>query len=243
MLLTLLLALELTTRTVASSSALSSQAAAEEIQLSIAAVEERLTAKREELAALRSESLDVGNYTQRSADAAIRAIAEDIALLQSRIADLRQEQRNADKQMTMAHSAWESRVSDIEQLDNLKEQKRAIEAELTELQNSKRVFYSKADRSGRRVMLVELFDNDILVAEAGQDKEPLRFTGASRKRSFLQWATDQPASQFRFVLIVHPGTSDAFQELHIELRKHGFTTGFDLLPSEAVAVDIEHGAG
>ena len=243
MLLTLLLALELTTRTVASTSSTASYAVAEKVRESIAAAEQQLAERRAKLAALNSQEADIGEFTQRSADAEVSAVLEEISILQEKIAALRKQIEGVGDSASAKQNEFANRTADVEQLERLKEKKLAVEEELTELKNSQRVFYTDADQSGRQVVLVELFADDILVAEAGQDQPPHRFSGENRKRSFLDWATDHSSSRIRFVLIVHPGTTELFQDLRGDLRDKGYSTGFDLLPSEKVAIDIEHGAG
>ncbi len=242
MLLTLLLAVDLTTRRADSAHA-NAREVASELQQAITEAQIRLDELRSMVATRASDNRDVGTYTQLSANREIKAVAEEISLLQNKIDQLRNKQRQLSDDKSAADTKWNNRVTDVNQLEDLKETRLALEAEVTDLKNSQRVFYNNADSRGRQVVLVELFESDILAAEAGKKETPLRFSGKLSQQSFLNWASDQSASRCRFVFIVHSGTTHEFQELSQQLRDKGFSIGFDLLPDDKNAIDLKQGAG
>jgi len=186
---------------------------------------------------------ELSTYSRHTATAEVRAITEEIQLLETRLAQLREQEAKVDKDASGAEALWQNRSEEEERLIALQQRLQALQQELETLKSSERVFYNPTDLAGREVLLVELFDSDILVAKAGKREQPLRFQGSSMSRDFLAWAANQPTARVRFVLIVHPGTTATFNKLTKDLRGKGYRIGFDLLPESRIAIDVAQGAG
>ncbi len=242
MLMTLLLALELTTRTLAKPS---SSNAREAIQLQdrIEQAEKQLAELSNHLLSHRGLDRELGNFTHQSARTEYSAISAENTLLQNKFSQLRTQEKELRRSAQTATSEWTSRTPEVDSLETQRKQLTAIEAELTELKNSQRVFYNQAKVGGRQVYLVELFESDILAAQANIEAVPKRFPNPGAESSFLSWVAKQSSARIRFVIIVHPGTTETFKSLVQQLKKKGFEIGYDLLPSDRMAIDSQHGAG
>ena len=241
LMLTLLMALALTTHSDASSKADARQLV-EQLNEAIAQTQGRVNSLRDQLARRRDQQLEDLGFTQRSADAAFHGAKEDVRLLRSTLQQLSTQIQEFEEELSNAEASARKRAIDRNRLEQLHEERAALDEELTELRNSQRVFYNDTDKRGREVLLVEMFADELLVASAGKSTAPLGFSGPQRTRSFLAWAQRQPAAEVRFVLIVHRGMTKIFNELRKELRSLGYSIGYDLLPEDKIAVDPVHGA-
>ena len=248
LLMTLLMAVELTSRQPMNQPAVSAEVVTQ-LTESIAEAETELTRLRENLSARVDHDLPISEFTQSSADAAVQALREELRLLNATIATLKAERALFEQQQSKANTISQKRAPDQNRLRELEEQRVALESEIAQLKKSHRVFYNTTDARGRRVFLVELFDDAILVAEAGRKLPPQRFSGKQQDgfssrtatNAFLAWAQQQSKSQVRFVIIVHPGTTKRFDLLREGLRKQGFALGYDLLPRDKIAIDVQSG--
>ena len=251
LLMTLLMAVELASREAMQQPVVSAEEI-DRLAVSIEELEAEVIQLRENLASRTDYNLNVSEFTQSSADTAVQAIREELRLLNEQIELLKQDLTSLARQQSRSNSASRRREPDQKRLRDLQEMRVALEKEFARLKGSRRVFYNTIDARGRKVLLVELFDDAILVAEAGKKTPPRRFSG-TRLRSgllnpfgdpaFLDWARQQSKSEVRFVIIVHPGTTQRFKELSDELRQQGFSIGYDLLPGEKIAIDVQNGAG
>ena len=248
LLMTLLMAVELTSRKSMNQPAVSAEVVTQ-LTESITKAEAELSQLRKNLSARPDHDLPISEFTQSSADAAVEAIREELRLLNATIATLEAERALFEQEQSKANAISQKRAPDQNRLRELQEQRVTLESEVAQLKKSHRVFYNTTDVKGRRVFLVELFDDAILVAEAGRTTPPQRFPGKQQDRfsshsatqAFLTWAQRQPKSQVRFVIIVHPGTTTRFARLRDVLRTEGFTLGYDLLPRDKIAIDVQSG--
>jgi hypothetical protein len=242
MLVTLLLALKLTTQV----SAKPSSNGIENVEM----MQKRIAQTKESIAVLRlslegHSTLDeeLGKHTSQSAAKELAVVTEEVRLLQNKVAELRQQSVDLDNLVEAANQDWLNQSDDVETLEKAQEELAAAQRELTELKNSQRVFYNQADEGGRQVYIVELFNSDILVAAAGLKSAPDRFSGPKKLADFVDWTKEISPSRVRFVIIVHPGTTDLFRKIEDELKGKGFKIGYDLLPKDKTAVDPKFGAG
>lgn len=242
MLMTLLLAVVLTTRTVTTPHPVP-PVDIEAQSRDITTVQKHVDELRAEVAHRSEQQSDFGEYTPNSAAAKVAQVAEAAELLRARIQELRIRENKLLDDLSSAEAAWSKRASDVTLREELRDQLSALEGELAQLKNSQRVFYNNVDASGRQVLLVELFDADILVTPAGEQAAPRRFSGPGCRDAFLDWAAGRSAARCRFVLVVHPGTTKTFRQLSDALREKGFSLGYDLLPADKIAIDIQRGAG
>jgi len=242
MLMTLLLALELTTRTLAKPSSINAREAIQ-LQDRIEQAENQLAELSNYLQSHRGLDRDLGNFTHQSARTELSAILAENTLLQSNLSQVRSQEKEIRKSALTATTEWSSRTPEVATLETQLQQLTAIESELTKLKNSQRVFYNQAKLGGRQVYLVELFESDILAAQANVEAVPERFPNPGAESSFLSWVAKQSSARIRFVIIVHPGTTEIFKSLVQQLKKKGFKIGYDLLPSDRMAIDAQKGAG
>ncbi len=241
-LITLLIAVELSQRVVNQKSQPTphpSESFDEEIDAELQQI-----AKLEQLQGDVSEELpEFATYTNQSAEQARKELQAEIARLQVAVSQSAAEAESAQDSAAAASAQSEARSSERKELEQVESLLAALEQELTELENSQRVFYNVPDSQGRRVLLVELFAEEILLAPAGVERPPLRASGLGRVDKIMAAIRQNSTDSVRVVMIVHPGAVDAFNELYEKVKSDGYSRGFDVLPDSSLAIDPEKGAG
>ena len=241
LLLMLLLALELTQRRPVSA-ADSSNCIAAEIEAAIEDAEDEIERLTKILAGSSANSEIAAGYTIFSAREEMKATEGQIESLEVKLQQLARQGDLAEKQLQEMQAEQNERAGDADHLEIIEHETAEINREIEDLQTNNRVLYNTDSVGEKRVYLVELFPNDILVAVTGKQGSPQRFSGRSAKGEFLSWARRQSPSTSRFMLIVHPGTTEVFSDIRDLLDSRGFTIGFDLLPDGKNAIDPERGA-
>ncbi|WP_442485154.1 hypothetical protein [Aeoliella sp. SH292] len=241
LLITLMMAIELASRKPQNAAEVSRQVAAE-LEKAILREAERLRLLQNEVTTMRDAPTASGDYTRQSVADDLEKAEEEVRLL----TESNQEFRRAATELLAARdkqqAVLQSRGPDRKRADELSQLCEQLEQELNLLKNSQRIFYSRIDAQGREVWLVELTSTEARVAIAGEQQRPLVFKGKRHPDALLTWAKQMSPSRSRFVLIVHPGATADFNEIRGELRTRGFSTGYDLLPADQVAIDELTGA-
>ncbi|MEX2171732.1 MAG: hypothetical protein WD851_20605 [Pirellulales bacterium] len=241
LLLMLLLAVELTQRRPISPADSSNriaaeiEAAIEEVQVEI----ERMTAL---LASLGADAETAVGYTTFSAKEEMKATEGQIEALEVKLQKLTRQRELSEQQLQALESDRKSRAGDADRLEITEHEIAETKQELEDLKTGNRVLYNTDTTGGQQVFLTELFPDDILVAVAGEKDRPQRFSGSGAVSQFRAWANEQSSATSRFMLIVHPGSTEMFSDLRDHLESRGFTIGFDLLPDGKNAIDPERGA-
>lgn len=242
LLLMLLLAVELTQRR-PSSPADSSNRIAAEIEGAIDEAQAEIARLTTLLSSLGADAETAVGYTLFSAQEERTATDEQIEALEIKLEQLSRQRALGENQLQEMEAKRGARAGDADRLEIIEHETAEAEKELEDLQTSNRVIYNTDTLAGgKRVYLVELFTDDVLVAAAGERARPQRFTGGRATDEFLAWATTQSNTAARFMLIVHPGSLEAFGEIRERLDSSNFTIGFDLLPDGQNAIDPERGA-
>ena len=236
-LLTLILALDLTTREAASSVAtLETRAVASEVQETLAQTQAQLQALQDLLAAQTEATTELARLTPAAAlqqqaelDRELATLAQDTAQLQANVQSKEQDSRELERKST-------EKASDRERVRHLQQQSDLVKQQLAELKRSNRVFYRPRAGDGKRAWLVDIRAQVIVVAPADAQHEQQAFEASSEKLSvndFVRWATAHrhPGGEY-FVLLVRPSGIDSFHDLEERLLKAGFETGIDLISSD-----------
>jgi hypothetical protein len=241
LLVTLLLALNLTLQPAASPAAESHKVAAE-LRTAIAEAESELESLRGTLEAQTEEVDNPAGYTKFSALEELRALRGQIEALQAKKRRLQSQSGRMTKQLSTLEKARESRTADVTRLAELKESLSDADNELADLKSSNQVTYNIADHAGKQVFMVELFPTDILAAKKGERAPPLRFMGSSAAEDFKSWAASMLANEVHFMMVVHPGSTEEFEDIYSSLEDQGYSIGFDLLPNDKNVIDLNKGA-
>ena len=241
LLLMLLLAVELTQRR-PSSPADSSNRIAAEIEAAIDEAQAEIARLTTLLSSLGAEAETAVGYTLFSAQEERTATDDQIETLEIKLEQLGRQRALAENQLQEMEAKRGARARDADRLEIIEHETAGAEQEFEDLQTGNRVLYNTDSTDGQKVYLVELFPNEILVAAAGERARPQRFTDGRATDEFLAWAITQSNTAARFMLIVHPGSTEAFGQIRERLDSSNFTIGFDLLPDGKNAIDPERGA-
>lgn len=236
-LLTLILALDLTTREAASSvPTLETRAVASEVQETLAQTQAKLQALQQQLDAQTAATTELARLTPTAAlqqqaelDRELATLAEDTAQLQANVQSKEKDGRELERKST-------EKASDRERVRQLQQQSDLVQQQLAELKRSNRVFYRPRAGDGKRAWLVDIRARVIVVAPADAQHEQQVFEASTAKSAvsaLVNWAGAQrrPGGEY-FVLLVRPSGIDSFQDLEQRLLKAGFETGIDLVGSD-----------
>lgn len=240
--MTLLLAVELSQKRFASPT-IASHALASELQREITLTQEQYDMSRAALEDLPKPREDAARYTEYGAQQKLDAARQEIERYRTKIAELARVAEQTNRELTKVASTLEQRAGDTQTIDLLRMEREELESELERLAASHRVIYSPGASDGQEIFLVELLSPDILVAPIGGKTVPETFSGPRANSAFLKWAHSKPVANVRFVVVVHPGSTEDFHALYTELNEDGYSIGFDLQPTDTRAIDPQNGAG
>ena len=127
-----------------------------------------------------------------------------------------------------------------EAIEALAKEQAAIARQIAAMKESNRVIFNRPAGAAKAPWLVELNETSIVAAEMGQVLPPQSFDSPD---AFLQWVQDQDRDSRYFVLLVKPSTIEVFSTIRKVLQDRRFDVGYDLLPSDQMAIDAQTGAG
>jgi hypothetical protein len=173
------------------------------------------------------------------------AVNEQIKSLEAEIASLqKQAQAVAEKDEKLQAKRFDREKDDKKRAEEeLKVSD--LEKKLLQVRHQNRVFYNPRMADGKQVWLVQIEGDRVLVAPAGSTARPNIFSqrfSMFQQSGFEKWLTNRsPAADF-FFLLVRPDGINEFSELRKILIRRGFSIGFDLIGPGQSAVDPEKGA-
>jgi hypothetical protein len=243
-LITLMLAVELSQRKQGSPRIQTAQLAAKlrdaiaDAQAEVARLEAWLTRgdiKAEELAGVSVSALQHDLF----------AVNEQIKSLEAEIASLqKQAQAVAEKDEKLQAKRFD-REKDHKKRAEEELKVTDLEKKLLQVRQQNRVFYNPRMADGKQVWLVQIEGDRVLVAPAGSTARPNIFPqrfSIFQQSGFEKWLTNRSPEADFFFLLVRPEGINEFSELRKLLIRRGFSIGFDLLGPRQSAVDPEKGA-
>lgn len=176
----------------------------------------------------------------------IEQLREQAARLQTQLAAAHRQQEQLQERARQVQEHAQARQSQEEQtLQSLAAQAAAVDAELEQLRHSGKLFLWPVASGGRTPWVVQLEEDQILVARLGPQERPgiyQQARPAARRQAFLSWANGRDRQREYFVLFIRPGAARWCHDLQNELLKRGFLVGLELLGPDQSVVDPEHGA-
>jgi len=243
-LITLVLALELTQRKLSAPTVTTSLLASqiekviEEAQAEVARLDSKVgqqTSEAETLAGLAAATVRRDLFDAN----------EQIKSLTAELEELSRHESTAVRADEKIQAERFNRKPDEQHLADLEAETEELDAELQAVLKENRVYFNPRTADGKRVWLVQIADARILIAPAGVKSRPTVFAQMSSRRrrsAFSEWLDKRsPASDFVFVLVRSEGIEE-FDELKKLITGQGFGIGFDLLGAEQSAVDPKTGA-
>jgi hypothetical protein len=235
LLVTLMLMLDLLSRTEKSAPVVTEKVA-DEIESATQSDKREIATLREQLK--RSELTLGMNATE---------IARKISDLEASLSLIREDRQRSerlrattDQQRKEVEEKSLSREITATKLQNLREQIRTVSRELEKMRQRNRVIYHTAPGTHSKSWLLELDRDQISVAEVGRKSPPIVFR---QLEGLLEWANQRNPKSDLFVMLVKPTSITLFDQLKEQLTSKGFSLGYDLLAADATAIDPELGAG
>ena len=155
-------------------------------------------------------------------------LADQLEALAAKIQDSSEQREQINNQLQSL---------DPDELQGLGDRVTQREKDLEALRN--RIIFNPSDGDGKTPWLVEVSEEDFVVAQTGVSAPPTKLPGVA---AFRTWARQRDKSRDYFVLLVRPSGIDRFHRLHEAIRAMGFDIGYDLLDQNTNAIDAERGA-
>lgn len=243
-LITLMLAVELTQRVRGSPQA-QTEAAVSELRKTVAA-------GRTELAKLKKLLEQQTGHAEEQAGQSVDLVRRDLLdaqsesqLLKTDIANLGTQEQKLIRADEKLRAELFDHSNDDEKRQTLTGQLNDLEQQLQHIKSNGQVFYNSTTPDGKQVWLVQLDGDNDLIAASGRKAPPTQLDGSwfhSAASDFSSWLSQRSPSQDFIFLLVRPDGSSQFNDFHTAIEKAGFSVGFDLLGPDQTAVDPIKGA-
>lgn len=225
----LLLAVELTRRTISSPSAA--------VHVAVDAIEASLQTAQDDTAELQKQFDALTEDAQRVAETTIpelpqrEAVAsEQVRRLQAELASLIQAVSSRRKERDRVQAQLFDRRDDVKQLEELEQENAQSEAELTALTASKRMLFNAAPGTAKTPWVIDYSETKLLVGPLPKPEtastSPLEFSSASK---LLDYCDSLSPTNDYFLLMIRPSGAHSYDAVVDKLRSRGFDLGFDLL--------------
>ncbi len=239
LLMTLLITLALITRELGNPEIQSVAVAADvsavldETRSEISNLQTQFGTGREELAALADISASSVRRELHDLDQQIASLVIQVDSLEKKVDDTEQKRLR-----------WKTKQSDLSKIRNLLQQMQRqleqLKEQRKELEQEDRLIYNPQQSSGKHAWLVDVDQQNLLVARVGVSEAPRQFRGVA---DFLRWATSRDSNQEYFVLLVRPEGIDTYQRILVTLLESDYDLGVDLIGQDQTVIDPAHGAG
>lgn len=226
-LVTLILALELTRRVVDDSptpptsnatEARETREQIERLRVKLASIESSVTTT-DPVDATPNVSLDEARSKLTSAKTLLEAAKEERRTL-------REERVRAEK-LESSFSAREAKIEELKRLQSAsKEELRAATSSSDETPDERRILYETAKETRETPWYVDISGGRVVVWSTSTAEERKEFLSAV---DFLTWAQERPRAKEYFVLIVRPSGAEWFDLISYSLEDLGYKIGVDLI--------------
>ena len=235
---TLLLALELLSRTEGSPPVQTAEhtetalQTSEELRAEIDALRTQLKASQDNIQGLPSLNADSLKEMSRSASEESRRLENELSSLQHKLDERLVEAKNvgAEAQDKIQHGQHD--------LQQLQKQIADSEQRIASLEGSNRVFYSSGIQ-GKKMWVVEITSQGLDVAEMGVQSVPMHFSSTS---ALKRWLSTLTLSDNALFLLIKPGGAVTFREIQSYLSGR-MDFGFQVIAADQEVLDPKFGAG
>ncbi len=243
-LITLVLALELSQRKQGSPQIQTARLAAQlreaitEAQAEVVRLEAELKRKAE-------SAHEVGGVSESDVRHDLFVTNEQIKSLEAELTALRKQHSAVTEEDEKLQAKRFDREKERKKLDDEELKVKGLEEKLRQVRQKGRLIYNPRTADGKQVWLVQIEGDRTLVAQVGSTSRPQILSQGTHlfgESDFEKWLANRSASADFVFLLVRPESSVEFNELKTLLNKQGFSIGFDLLGPRQSAIDLEKGA-
>lgn len=193
---------------------------------------ERISAELQRRLAAQAETADITEFNRQQkldqASASIALVDQQLATLEQRNAEIRQQMEEAERTGTRLLAEAAELEKNRPVIEHLREKRREIQQQLAQLESEDSPIYRDITAEGRHITLIMLENRAIELSDA-ETKSIRRFTGSQRVQQLEQWLNDMELSTRQLFLVLKPGTADDFQRIEQKLKSsravYGYTLG------------------
>jgi hypothetical protein len=128
--------------------------------------------------------------------------------------------------------------SETKELERLEKRNAAMREALKSISSSNRIFFNK-DKDGKATWIVELTGSQVAAAEIGVSAKPKQFDS---EQDFENWLDSLSPPSTAFYLIIKPDGAARFEFYKESIRSRGFDVGFHVVAADQQVIDPTTGA-
>jgi Skp family chaperone for outer membrane proteins len=244
-LITLVLALELSQRKQGSPQVDTAKLAAQ-LREAVADAQAEAARLEDELKRRAESAQEVGGASASALRHELFVLSEQIGSLEAELASLQRQEQTVKEKDEAVQARRFDREKDSQKLADEEQKVKDLDEKLKNARRPGQLFYNPRTADGKLVWLIQIEGDRILVAAAGSTVRPGVYTEVSAllfQTPLEKWLASRSAQADFFFLLVRPAGTDHFVKLKELLVKRGFGIGYDLLGIQQSAVDPEKGAG
>lgn len=244
-LVTLLMALELSQRVIASPR-VQTMVVSRQLENAVADADADIQQLEAQLAERDARLRQFAAMDRRKLTADARDTRRQIEQLDAETQHLATQADDARQRQREMEARQQAKRQELAELDELNRQIAELEERLRKLKSSDRVIYNPAQGTSKEAWLVEVAGQTLQAAPMGRAARPLAFAVTSAGQvptTFLQWLDSRDKNSEYLVLMVKASGVGIFDRLKEELARRGFDLGFDVVDEAATVLDPQTGAG
>lgn len=217
----------------------------EQVEAELAVQSAELQRLQAQLAALEKTTQMAVASTPEELREAILAKTNHSEQLKRRILEAQQDQKDLLQDLADQEAKAQKQAPLRALSQRMKEEIEDLEAELEELRTTNRQAYSFRDADNTTAWIVDVGEQEFLVAPVGKQTKPQVFSDrslANRVKKFTDWASGLNPKTNYFVLVVRPKSVQGYRLIRQQLEPEGFEFGVDLIGDDVTIIDRVKGA-
>jgi hypothetical protein len=205
----------------------------------VANTEAEIKAMREELKQYQEKMRQMANINKSELDRQVQDIKRLTSDLGNELGKTEQELQEADQRKNVAEAANMQSKVDSKNIETLLKEIAVMEKKLRDMKQSNQRFFTPARGASKNPWLVEIKNQNILVAQAGKRVPPQHFQNVAQIRQF---AAQRDHNAEYFVIFLDQSSVDTFRQVRQILQQLQFDVGYDLLASNQTIINPQTGA-
>ena len=232
-LITLIMMIDLVTRTQSSSQA--RKAFEDTFSSAIADLQEQLAELETRSNKLDAMSSQLGNIQafnkeeiEKELQASIQSTNEQIERVERRNREIQRVIDGQDKVKSELQIEIQKRSPDREELERLLKQLEKTQSTLEELQTDEPLVFKSQNLQGRTIVIVDIYANKLVLLDLAKDNRQ-EISGGDLVGRFRTWSRSRNLNTIHFFLLVRPFAASTFDSVREALDAANASYGYDLI--------------
>ncbi len=238
-LITLILAVELITRTESAPPVQTAQQI-EITEMSVEELQVEITSYRKKLESMNDSYEDLPSLDSSELEQMAKGLQVSVQRLQSDTRVLKQKQTSKQKLLKSSEQQGHQELTvKKKEIAEIEQQITELEQQLAELDKSNRVFF-QSGAQGKKMWLIEVTAAGFMAAEVGVNAPPTSFATVG---ALANWLASQDITATAIYLTVKPSGVKNYELCKEEIKKTRIDVGFQVVGEQQQVIDSQNGAG